>query len=348
MTQRPGSLLDRPDRADLAVPPQSDPLSEVLGTIRLTGVVFFTHEMSSPWRMIHVPEGVSLAPALAPGAQDVISYHVMTRGSCWAGLLDGEPVRVEAGDVLVFPQGDPYFMSNDGVAPLTAPDVDGTIAFLRGVAAGQLPFAIASGGGGPEGVGVVCGFLGCDRRPFNPLLSSLPRLLVVRRGDPSPEDRLERLISLTLAESEDRHPGGETVRVRLNELMFVEVIRRHLTTISPRQTGWLAGLRDEMVARSLALLHQEPGRPWTLLALARASGVSRSALADRFTRLIGEPPMQYLARWRMQIAARRLAGGFVKVSTVALEVGYRSEAAFSRAFKRMTGVAPASWRHRHE
>jgi AraC-like DNA-binding protein len=346
MTQRPSSLLDRPDVADLPAPPESDPLSEVLRTIRLTGVVFFTHQMSSPWQPIHVPQGMSLAPALAPGAQDVISYHVMTEGSCWAGLPDGERVRIDAGDVLVLPRGDRYFMSNDGGAPTSAPDLPGTIAFLRGVATGHLPFAIASGGGGPERVGVVCGFLGCDRLPFNPLLSSLPRLLVVRRGAVSPDDRLERLIHLTLAESRNRQAGGETVRVRLSELMFVEVIRRHLTTIAPGQGGWLAGLRDEVVARSLAVLHRDPARQWTLFAVAKAAGVSRSALADRFMRLIGEPPMQYLARWRMQIAAQRLADQSAKVSTVALEVGYRSEAAFSRAFKRLTGIAPAAWRDR--
>ena len=270
----------------------------------------------------------------------------MTEGSCWAGLLDGHPVRLEAGDVLVFPRGDRYFMSNDDRPPTTPPDLDGTIAFLRGVATGELPFAVSSGGGGPKRVSVVCGFLGCDLRPFNPLLASLPRLLVVRRGSVSPTDRLARLIELTLAESEDRHPGGETVRVRLSELMFVEVIRRYLSTLAPEQNGWLSGVRDEVVGRALALLHTHPARRWTLLALAKAAGVSRSALADRFARLIGEPPMQYLARWRMHVAAQRLADGSAKVSTVALEVGYDSEAAFSRAFKRVSGVAPAAWRDR--
>jgi AraC-like DNA-binding protein len=157
-------------------------------------------------------------------------------------------------------------------------------------------------------------------------------------------DRLDRLIELALAEAQEQNPGGESVRLRLSELMFVEAIRRHLTTMPRGKTGWLAGLRDEAVGRALTSLHAQPTHEWTLTSLAKASGTSRSALADRFNRLVGQPPMQYLMRWRMQLAAQLLSDGWAKVAAVATEVGYDSEAAFSRAFKKVAGVAPATWR----
>jgi AraC-like DNA-binding protein len=193
----------------------------------------------------------------------------------------------------------------------------------------------------------VCGFLGCDLEPFNPLLATLPRLLHVRRGPRSTGDPLDQLIDFTVAESRERRAGGECVRLRLSELMFVEVVRRHLATLPAEETGWLAGLRDPMVGRALALLHSRPAQPWTLESLARDVGLSRSVLAERFAHLVGHPPMGYLTRWRMQVAARLLADGLAKVSAVAREIGYDSEAAFSRAFKRAAGMPPGVWRRRH-
>jgi AraC-like DNA-binding protein len=162
------------------------------------------------------------------------------------------------------------------------------------------------------------------------------------------DDRLGRLMELTLAESRDPVPGGESVRLRLSELMFVEVIRRYLADLPAEsgQAGWLAGLRDEFVGRALGLLHDRAAHDWTLDELAREVGMSRSAFAERFTRLVGEPPIQYLMRWRMQMAARLLTEGSAKVGAIALEVGYDSEAAFSRAFKKVAGVSPAAWRQR--
>jgi AraC-like DNA-binding protein len=217
---------------------------------------------------------------------------------------------------------------------------------MRGMKGGQLPFVIQGGGGSADKLGVVCGFLGCDDRPFNPLMATLPRLLHIKRASGAADDRLERLLELTLAEARDAAPGGESVRLRLSELMFVEVIRRHLAALAPEQAGWLAGLRDEHIGRALALLHERAAHPWTLEDLAADVGLSRSAFAERFARLVGEPPMQYLARWRMQVAARLLTDGTAKVAAVALEVGYDSEAAFSRAFKKIAGVSPAAWRGR--
>jgi AraC-like DNA-binding protein len=267
---------------------------------------------------------------------------VVTSGTCWGGLVDQPPVRLHAGDVLVLPRGDGYFIS-------TTPDMrrrtdlTAELAFLRDMAAGRLPFVVKNGGGGRDGVNLVCGFLGCDLRPFNPLLATLPRLLHVR-GVGGPGDPAGRLVELALAEARERRAGGECIRLRLSELMFVEVVRGYLASLSAEQTGWLAGLRDPTVARALAILHEEANRPWTLEELAGRVGASRSALADRFTHFVGLPPLQYLTQWRMQLAARLLADGAAKVAAVGRDVGYDSEAAFSRAFKKITGDPPARWR----
>jgi AraC-like DNA-binding protein len=316
----------------------------VLRAVRLTGAVFFRVDATSPW-VIEMPDTSVLAGVTLPRVQHVISYHVVTQGTCHGALLDGASVQLAEGDVLVIPHGDAYVMS---IAPgmRGGPDPAEVLAFMGQMVTGRLPFAVAEGGGGPEQLGLVCGFLGCDVRPFNPLLAALPGLLHVRRafavGDP-----LGRLIEFALAESQERRAGGECVRLRLSELMFVEVVRRYLAELPPGQTGWLAGLRDRSVGRALALLHERPGDDWTLEELARDVALSRSALAERFTHFVGDPPMQYLTRWRMQVAARVLADGQAKVSAVALQVGYDSEAAFSRAFKKAAGVPPAAWRTRY-
>jgi AraC-like DNA-binding protein len=334
--------------ARASTPPASaavDPLSDVLRTVRLTGALFFRVEASSPWT-IGVPDGGALAPVTLPRAQHVISYHVVTQGSCWGGLVNGVPVRLEAGDVLLVTRGDPYVMSMDR-AMRGGPDLSEVLAFMRMMASGQLPFTIVEGGGGRERLHLVCGFLGCDLRPFNPLLATLPPLLHLSGASSPPGDPLSQLVDFTITESRERRAGGECIRLRLSELMFVEVVRRHLATLPAEQTGWLGGMRDPAVGGAVALLHERPAHAWTLARLARAVGLSRSALAERFTHFVGHPPMQYLTRWRMQVAARLLADGVAKVSAVGLDVGYESEAAFSRAFKKVAGVAPATWRRRH-
>ena len=319
-------------------------LSDVLRAVRLTGAVFFVVEASAPWVM-GLPDGATLAPSIPSGGQSVISYHVVTRGACWAALAGGEPVALDAGDVLVFPRGDAYMMSiardMRGGPPLAE-----VLTFMREMSMGRLPFVVSEGGGGAERLELVCGFLGCDMRPFNPLFSTLPPFLHLRAAFGPGDDPLTRLIELTIAESREHRPGGECIRVRLSELMFVEVVRRYLATLPDGQTGWLAALRDPMVGRALTLLHQRPADPWTLDGLARDAGASRSVLAERFTDFMGQPPMQYLTRWRMQVAARRLDDSAAKVAAVALEVGYESEAAFSRAFKRIAGVSPSLRRAR--
>ncbi len=319
-----------------------DPLSDVLRTVRLTGALFFVVDASDPWG-VEVPPVAEYASIVLPGAQHVVSYHIILDGEGWVVMPEGFRARFAAGDVLLIAHGDPHLMASALDQP---PEFDGpaTVAFLREMAAGRLPFVVEEGGGGAARTRYACGYLGCDTRPFNPLLAALPRLLHIRRHDDGGPDLLARLIDLTLEEAEREHAGGEGLRLRLSELLFVEVIRRHLASGQANGSGWLGGLADPAVGRALGLLHGEPQRPWTLEELARAAGVSRTVLAARFAARVGCPPMQYLALWRMQLAAKLLADRALTVAAVAHRVGYESEAAFSRTFKKLTGVPPGDWR----
>jgi AraC-like DNA-binding protein len=205
----------------------------------------------------------------------------------------------------------------------------------------QLPILVNLGNNG-EPAHIVCGFLGCNATPFNPLLATLPRVICLRRGSAGAE--LDHLLKLALSESSHARPGSDCVLTRLSEVLFIEVVRQHMATAPSNNTGWLAGLRDEHVGRALALLHRAPGRTWTLDELARDVGLSRSMLAERFVHFVGDTPMHYLAKWRMQIAAGLLTRGTASLVEVAAQVGYTSEAAFSRAFKRLVGIAPGFYR----
>ena len=329
---------------------QPDPLSDVLRSVRLTGALFFLWHVSSPYTT-PVPSGRAFAPIVLPGAQQIISYHIVTHGSCWGALIGEAPVRLEAGDILLIPHGDAYVISSSAQRCAAARfEMEPSLRFFRQMAAGELPFVVEEGGGGATSTRLICGFLGCDVRPFNPVLAALPRLVHLRAPADPARDCVQSLVDYTLAEARQPRPGGQCVVVRLSELMFVEVVRRWLTEgdaateAGGARSDWLAGLRDPLVGRALMQLHRKPAAAWTLETLAAEVGVSRSRLAESFTRFVGQPPMQYLTRWRLQLAARMLADGSTKVSAVACDVGYQSEASFSRAFKRFVGVSPAQWR----
>ena len=335
----PARSSARPDR-----PPwigASDPLSDVLRNVRLSGALFFVVDATTPW-CVDVPETKAFQAILFRRARHIMSYHIAVEGSGFATVPGQEPSAFAAGDILVIPHGDAYRLESSlGADPEF--DREETLLFFRDMMSGRLPFVITEGGGGLPPAKFVCGFLGCDIRPFNPLLAHLPRLLVIRRMD-GKADLLSQLIDLTMAEMQHGRSGGACVRLGLSELLFVEAIRRHIQVLPEDETGWLAGLRDPGVGRALAALHQRPEAAWTLEMLAREAGVSRSVLAERFATLVGHTPMQYLTNWRMQLAARLLAEGPGKISAVASEVGYQSEAAFSRCFKRVVGISPALWR----
>jgi AraC-like DNA-binding protein len=321
----------------------TDVLSDVLRSVRLTGSMLFLVDATTPW-MSWAPQTEAFRRVVLPTSQHMVSYHIVTRGQCWAGLRDAAPEHFEAGDVLVVPHGDGYFLADPPDA-LASYGPEEAATFFRQMAAGELPSVVPEGGGGAQRTQFICGFLGCDLRPFNPVLAALPRMIHLR-GPASSTDRLHHLIAFALRELQERSAGGRIVLLRLAELMFIEVVRRHLETLPVAQTGWLAGLNEPLVARALTLLHSAPARHWTLEALAAQAGASRSVLAERFVQFVGQPPIQYLTQWRMQLATRMLAEPSSKVAVVAAAIGYESEAAFSRAFKRCAGVAPAVWRRR--
>jgi AraC-like DNA-binding protein len=323
-----------------------DTLSDLLRAVRLRGAIFFHVQASAPW-VVEAPEAKAVIPGVLPGVDHMMEFHVVARGSCWAAIQGQEPIRLEAGDVVLFPQGDGHVMSS---APgMRSPGSDTEIFFTPGPR--ELPFVISAGDGnlarrdgGDDGATLICGFLGCDARPFNPLLASMPRALRVPGVAVEGRSWVASFLSLVVDESTRRQPGGEAVLERMSEMLFVEVLRRYVDALPDDQTGWLAGLRDPAVGRALALLHGRPAEPWTLERLADESAVSRSTLHERFAQLLGQPPIQYLAQWRMQLASARLRDTDAKVLDVALDVGYENEAAFARAFRRAVGESPAAWR----
>jgi AraC-like DNA-binding protein len=309
-----------------------DPLSDLLRVVRLDGAYFYPVEATAPWSVTS-PPARELSPRILPGAEHLISYHILTAGRCFGGLVDEEPVELLPGDAIVFPHGDPHVMAS-------GPD-PGRGADVRTMAPARYPSLVVLGDGGPSTASFVCGYLGCDRGPFNPLLTALPRRMHIRGLSNAWFDAFTRQLT---EESRRGCAGADGVLTRLAEVMFLEVLRRHLEELPPGQTGWLAGLRDEVVGRVLALIHARPSHAWTLAELAHEAASSRTNVARRFTELVGQPPMQYLAGWRMQVAANLLAASCTKVAAVGSEVGYDSEAAFSRAFKKATGLAPGAWR----
>ena len=326
-----------------------DTLSDVLRGVRLRGAVFFHVSGSSDWA-VEAPPGNEIAPLLMRGVEHVIEYHAVTEGSCWAGIPGAPAVQLHAGDVVMFPHGDAHVVSS-------APGMRGTpdLGWFPGAQVEQFPLRLTYDGqqlvrpappGFQADATIVCGFLGCDLHPFNPLVASLPRLLHLRATED--DAWLANFVLQALAESRAGRPGAEAMLACMSEMMFVHAVRRYADLLPADSAGWLAGLRDRFVGRALALMHEQPAHDWTIDELGRRVGLSRSALHEHFLQLMGVPPMQYLAQWRMQAAARLLLDTRASVAAIALDVGYDSEAAFSRAFKRQVGSPPASWRRERD
>ena len=315
----------------------TDVLSNVLRTVRLTGAVFYYVHAAPPWSATTFPSH-KIIPEIMPDAGHLIPYHVVTEGECYGTVKGLAPVHMEAGDVIVLPHGDQHVMTSDpAIEPSEDPHPHPPHT--------QRPFVLKEGPGDQSSkTTLVCGFLGCDARPFNPLISTLPRVMHVKASTTPKAIWLNHFTSYAAMESKEKRAGGEAVLAQLSELLFVEVVRIYLDSLPPEQTGWLAGLRDPYIGQALGLLHERPAHSWGLEELAHEVGLSRSVLAERFAHLMGHPPMQYLTQWRMQIASGLLARGSAKIAQVAAEAGYDSEAAFSRAFKKFVGVSPQEWR----
>ena len=323
-----------------------DTLSDLLRVVRLRGALFFHVEATDPW-VVENPHSSELISAIMPGVEHLMEFHGVASGSCWASIVGEEAIRLNEGDVVLFPQGDHHVMSS---APgLRAKVVDPSMFFAPKPP--QLPFSLNVTAGssttaarGRDRTTVVCGFLGCDAKPFNPLLASLPRVIRMPALAADGSSWIAGLLRSVVEESRLKRPGGEAVLERMSEMLFVEALRCYVDTLSTDQAGWLAGMRDPAVGRALALMHERPAEAWTTERLAEEAALSRSALHERFVTFIGQPPMQYLGQWRMQLAAGSLRDTDAKVVDIALDVGYENETAFSRAFKRAVGESPGTWR----
>jgi AraC-like DNA-binding protein len=315
-----------------------DVLSEVLKVVRLDGALFYNGEFSAPWS-VRSPASSVVAPYVSTGARHLILYHLLTEGRAYVRLEDGLPVDLGPGDIVIFPHGDPHIMGNGG--PIPPADIS---AELTRVFSQRLKLSRSGGGG--EITRFVCGYMACDPHVSKTLLGALPRLLRVEIGNDAAGKWLEDSIRLSAMDEGESRAGAEAVRARLSEVLLVEALRRYVSVLPPEATGWLAGARDAQIGAALTMLHRDPSHSWTLQGLARSTGISRSVLAERFQQCIGEAPMAYLTRWRLLLAAQQLASSNHGVARIAADVGYRSEAAFNRAFKREFGVPPARFRDR--
>ena len=308
-----------------------DVLSEVLKAIKLDGAFFYNAEFSSPWSFREPPSS-KVAHHLSPNGGHAIIYHLITEGRCEARVEGDTPIDVDSGDIVIFPHGDAHILGNGSTRTI---DLEPR---LHEILAQGLTLARAGGGG--EVTKIVCGYFSCDPQLSSALLAGLPPLFSVPIRDDAGGQWLENTIRFSVGQA-GAGAGGEAVLSRLSELLFVETIRRYIAQLASEEIGWLAGVRDAEVGKALALLHRDPAKPWTIATLAREVGISRSVLAERFTHYLKEPPISYLTRWRLQLAARMLKSSTRGVGDIAADVGYESEAAFNRAFKRQFNGPPA-------
>jgi AraC-like DNA-binding protein len=316
-----------------------DVLSDVLNAVRLTGAIYFEIRARAPW-VAASPCVAEIAARVMPGFEHVIAFHFLLDGAGFAYLADeSEPaVPLEAGDAVVFAGGDAHFVSSER-------GIRGTpnLNYYYAPKDRSLPLVIDAPGGEGDSARLVCGFIGCDAGPFNPIVDVLPRTLRVRRAREQGTLSHE-LVRVALQETERPRPGGETFLAKASELLFLQALRQYAGELPPEATGWFAGLRDDHVGAALRLMHGRLAEPWTLETLAKNVGVSRSVFSERFMHVMGVPPMQYLGNWRLQVASRLLLRENMTIAAAAAAVGYESEAAFNRAFKRRVGAPPGVWR----
>ena len=312
-----------------------DALSEALKAVHMTGAIFYHAECTAPWGF-RVPPLNKVAHILAPGTERLVSYHLVTEGRATVNIAETE-VMIEAGDILVLPPGEGHTVFNGSPANF----VDSGESIGRFLAGDLKTMRL---GGGGEATRFVCGYFGCERHADKLFLAGLPKFIKINlRGDPTGE-WLESSVRHLVSEAASGRPGQTILLSKMAEALFIETLRRYMNELPPEKIGWLAGARDPVVGAVLAALHREPGRHWTLDELANESAASRTVVAERFNRFLSEPPLTYLARWRLRLAARLLKTTRSTVLQIASEVGYESEAAFNRAFKRELGVPPGQFR----
>lgn len=312
-----------------------DALSEALNAVHMTGAIFYYAECTSPWGFA-VPALHRVAHMLAPGTERLVPYHLVSEGTALL-KFDTFQLELEAGDVLIIPHGDAHEVSNGSPNVL----ID-SASSLGKFLAGELR-TMRLGGGGAK-TSFVCGYFGCERSADRLFLAGLPQVIKVNmRGDATGQ-WLESSIRYLVREADDARPGQGVLLSKMAEALFVQTLRRYMEALPAEQTGWLAAARDPIVGEALALMHAWPGEQWTQDELARRVGTSKSVLGKRFDTFLREPPLAYLARWRLQVAARALQTSRKRVGTIAADVGYSSQAAFNRAFKREFGMPPVEFR----
>jgi AraC-like DNA-binding protein len=316
----------------------ADLLSDLLGSMHLSGVVLFSTEFREPWGLVS-PAGSELSRMLPFRTEHIIPFHIVAEGGCWLELRDWQPVWLEAGDVVLLPYGDLHTLHGQEAAAgvpadqlLPAPPWPGIVRVSHGSEGGRTR--------------IICGFVQCDELLFHPLLHHLPALMHVSPSRGQGDEWLASTIRHTAKEALRVDPGGRSMLPRLTELMFVEILRKHMQALSENEVGWFAAVSDPVVGTALQWLHAAPLQDWNVEQLARRVGVSRTVLAERFRHFLDMPPIHYLTRWRLQLAAQRLKASNSPLKGIADFAGYESEAAFSRAFKRHFGLPPAEWRRR--
>jgi AraC-like DNA-binding protein len=316
-----------------------DALSDVLRVVRLTGGVFVHAQFTAPWCVLDhmTPQKTAALPMKTP--EHVVLYHYIVEGSLSSRVEGGPEQHFGAGDALMLPRNDQHILGSD-LNREALPSSDLVTSSIGGGMVG-----IQHGGGG-EACRLVCGYLATNSAQGNPLFAALPRLLPFYAKDTPGSDWIRSTFKFAADEIAAGRPGSDTLLAKVSELLFVEAIRRYVEMLPPEQTGWLAGLRDPVIARVLALMHERLGEDWTVDKLGREAGLSRSTLAERFTKLIGEPPMQYLTNWRLQVAGDYLRNSAHSTERIAELVGYESAAAFSKSFRRVYGQPPSEWRRK--
>ena len=312
-----------------------DALSETLRVVHLIGAIFINARFTAPW-CYQSPRADSAAPLLEPDAERVVIFHLITEGECYVELEGESPVRLMAGDAVVFPQGHAHRMtSRPGLAPAQGGRLDAVLS--------RRPRQISYGGGGAT-TRLLCGYLACDARLARLLLGGLPPVLKVNVRGSNAGMWLESSVRYALAEARSPRPGGAGVLAKLAEVLFIEMLRLYMNEQHEGRTGWLAAVADRIVGAALSALHKSPAQAWTVEELARVANTSRSVLAERFQQMVGSSPMQYLTTWRMMLAANLLSGSNAPLSRIAEDVGYQTDTAFIRAFRREFGSPPATWR----
>lgn len=313
-----------------------DPLSEALRSVRLTGAIFLDAELGMPWGFASPPTSAT-AHLLAPTAEHLVLFHLLVEGHASVRVPEYGSLPLEAGDIVVLARGDAHELWNGSVGELTDASLllpkilNGAIASERG------------GGSGPV-TKFICGYVGCERHAAQLFLAGLPPLFKVNIRREASGEWIESSIRYLASEQSSTRPGRTALLAKLAEALFIETLRQYMEALTPERTGWLAAARDPALGRTLAAIHREPARAWTVAGLAKLAGISRSVFSARFSQMLGEAPLSYVGRWRLQLGARLLETTDDSVLQIALSVGYESEAAFNRAFKREFELPPARYR----